>query len=132
MFLDASGLLCILDRREPSHVEAVTYLSASPHGMTHTAVIFELVALAESRGLLRQVVLDFIAGLHANPAVDVFQLNEQDDWDALDLLQSRTDKSWSLCDAVSFNLMQDRGLALTTDHHFEQAGFVRLLTSLTT
>ena len=40
-----------------------------------------------------------------------------------------TDKSWSLCDAISFVLMSDRRdlEALTTDHDFEQAGFVRLL-----
>ena len=41
------------------------------------------------------------------------------------LLQNRPDKNWSLCDAVSFELMSDFGVteALTTDHHFEQAGF---------
>lgn len=34
-----------------------------------------------------------------------------------------------LCDAVSFVLMRMYGEteALTTDHHFEQEGFVRLL-----
>ena len=43
--------------------------------------------------------------------------------------KSRLDKAWSLCDAVSFVLMLRTGEmeALTTDHHFEQAGFVRLL-----
>jgi predicted nucleic acid-binding protein len=35
----------------------------------------------------------------------------------------------SLCDAVSFVLMRARGIleALSTDHHFEQEGFLRLL-----
>ena len=56
---------------------------------------------------------------------DFRQLNEQ----AMRLLTERSDKLWSLCDAVSFVLMKDKGLldALTTDHNFEQAGFVRLL-----
>ncbi|HEX8285139.1 MAG TPA: hypothetical protein VF588_17395 [Pyrinomonadaceae bacterium] len=47
----------------------------------------------------------------------------------MNILRSRPDKGWSLCDAVSMILMQRRGLAdaLTTDHHFEQAGFRRLL-----
>jgi predicted nucleic acid-binding protein len=41
----------------------------------------------------------------------------------------RLDKDYSLCDAVSFLLMRARGLtdALTTDKHFEQEGFRRLL-----
>jgi predicted nucleic acid-binding protein len=45
------------------------------------------------------------------------------------LLRAQPDKNYSLCDAVSFLLMRTRGIqdALTTDHHFEQAGFRRLL-----
>ena len=48
---------------------------------------------------------------------------------SLDLLRARQDKGWSLCDAVSMIVMSQRGLAdaLTTDHHFDQAGFRRLL-----
>ena len=51
--------------------------------------------------------------------------------DALDLLFARTDKTYSLCDAVSFVLMRRRDIftALTTDRHFEQEGFQRLLVS---
>jgi predicted nucleic acid-binding protein len=45
------------------------------------------------------------------------------------LLRARPDKTYSLCDAVSFVLMRERGVAeaLTTDRHFEQEGFRRLL-----
>jgi len=45
------------------------------------------------------------------------------------LLKSRKDKFWSLVDATSFVVMQQLGIqeSLTTDHHFEQAGFIRLL-----
>ena len=48
---------------------------------------------------------------------------------AFALLEARLDKTYSLCDAVSFVLMRQRGLsdALTTDHHFEQEGFRKLL-----
>jgi predicted nucleic acid-binding protein len=49
---------------------------------------------------------------------------------AMTLLEERPDKTYSLCDAVSFLLMRQRGItdALTTDRHFEREGFVRLLT----
>ena len=47
--------------------------------------------------------------------------------EAMKLLQSQLDKSYSVCDAVSFVLMKQRGVvdALTTDHHFDQAGLRR-------
>ena len=47
----------------------------------------------------------------------------------LDLFVNRPDKEWSLTDCISFVVMREHGLteALTADHHFEQAGFVRLL-----
>jgi len=46
-----------------------------------------------------------------------------------DLFAARPDKAWSLTDCVSFVVMQDHDLAdaLTTDHHFTQAGFHALL-----
>ena len=48
---------------------------------------------------------------------------------ALALLQERPDKTYSLCDAVSFMLMRRHDIteALTTDRHFEQEGCRRLL-----
>jgi predicted nucleic acid-binding protein len=41
----------------------------------------------------------------------------------------RPDKEWSLTDCISFVVMNERGItdALTSDHHFEQAGFQILL-----
>jgi hypothetical protein len=41
------------------------------------------------------------------------------------------DKAWGLVDCVSFLVMKDRGIveAFTSDVHFEQAGFTRLLSS---
>jgi predicted nucleic acid-binding protein len=47
----------------------------------------------------------------------------------LRLFSRREDKEWSLTDCTSFVIMQEEGLteALTTDHHFEQAGFAVLL-----
>lgn len=46
-----------------------------------------------------------------------------------DLHARRRDKEWSLTDCTSFVVMNQRGieLALTSDHHFEQAGFRVLL-----
>ena len=43
---------------------------------------------------------------------------------AVKLYESRPDKSWSLTDCFSFVVMEQRQVtcALSTDHHFQQAG----------
>lgn len=48
---------------------------------------------------------------------------------ALELFSNRPDKEWGLIDWMSFVVMKQRSLtdALTTDEHFEQAGFQALL-----
>jgi hypothetical protein len=47
----------------------------------------------------------------------------------LGLYGRRLDKEWSLADCIAFVVMKDEGItdALTTDRHFEQAGFKVLL-----
>ncbi len=49
--------------------------------------------------------------------------------EAWQLLKNRPDKNWSLVDATSFVIMKQWNLtlALTTDHHFTQAGFIKIL-----
>ena len=131
MLLDTSGLLCFHHRGEPQHAEAVQFFQAAPLRLTHNYVLAEFVALSLARGLPRQAALAFVADLQDNTAVQIIYVNEALHRAAVAHLQQRPDKSWSLCDAVSFLLMSQHGIleALTTDHHFEQAGFVRLLKS---
>ncbi len=129
MLLDTSGLLCFHHAAEPQHEEAVTFFHAAPARITHSYVLAELVALAIARDLPRRATWAFVAELQDNPLVQVVYVDEPLHREALELLQQRLDKRWTLCDAVSFLLMRQQGIieALTTDAHFEQAGFVRLL-----
>ncbi|HEX8230861.1 MAG TPA: hypothetical protein VF826_16315 [Chloroflexia bacterium] len=61
--------------------------------------------------------------------VEIVHIDKALDEQAWELLSKRPDKDWSLVDCSSFVVMRQRGIqeALTTDHHFEQAGFTRLL-----
>ena len=45
------------------------------------------------------------------------------------LFLDRPDKNWSLTDCISFLVMEDRKVrrAFTSDHHFIQAGFDKLM-----
>jgi len=70
-----------------------------------------------------------VDSLNKTPEIEVVWVSRDLHERAMQLLTERNDKSWSLCDAVSFVVMSDQNTreALTMDHNFEQAGFVRLL-----
>ena len=70
-----------------------------------------------------------MVGLLENLTIRVVWVDEALHGLAVSFLQARLDKSYSLCDAVSFLLMRQWSItqALTTDHHFEQEGFERML-----
>ncbi|NDJ20011.1 PIN domain-containing protein [Myxacorys almedinensis] len=134
MLLDTSGLLCYIHQNEPQHQESVQLLnSASKRSLTHSYVLAELIALALIRRFPRHAVLTFVMDLLDNPDIETIWVDEQLHREAMKLLIDRQDKTYSLCDAVSFVVMRQRGMtdALTTDRHFEQEGFVRLLQSAT-
>lgn len=61
--------------------------------------------------------------------IEIVRIDEALEREAWQLWESRPDKTWSFVDCSSFIVMQREGLteAVTADHHFEQAGFVRLL-----
>jgi predicted nucleic acid-binding protein len=129
MLLDTSGLLCLHNRAELLHVDARTLYHAAYTRMTHSYVLAEFVALAQARRLPRMAVLTFVRDLVENPDIDTVWIDEALHREAIALLMARPDKTYSLCDAVSFVLMRQRHVteALTTDRHFEQEGFQRLL-----
>ena len=97
--------------------------------VTTNYILSELIVLLSSRGRQRLVVLNFIETIRSDDWVEILHIDKTLDQKAWQFLAKRLDKKWSLVDAVSFIVMQERALteALTADHHFEQAGFVRLL-----
>ena len=129
MLLDTSGLFCLLHRDEQQHQAAHTLYSASPTRLTHNYVLDELIPLAQTRGAPRPATLSFSEQLLTDAKREIVWVDETFHRRALDLLVARADKRYSLCDAVSFVLMRASGEteALTTDRHFEQEGFARLL-----
>ena len=131
LLLDTSGLLCYVHRAESQHQQAVQILDTASHSLTHSYVLAEFVALALIRRFSRLATLTFVSDLLENPDIEVVWVDELLHRKAVELLMARQDKTYSLCDAVSFVLMRQHGIieALTTDRHFEQEGFQRLLPS---
>ena len=67
--------------------------------------------------------------LIANPDIQTVWPDETLVSEGLSLLLARQGRGYSLCDAVSFVLMRARNVdqALSTDKHFDDEGFQRLL-----
>jgi uncharacterized protein len=129
MLIDTSGLLCLHHKAEPFHGQACAAYASARRRLTHGYVLAEFLALVNARRLPRAPALAFLADLLDNPDIETVWVGEPLHREAMSLLQARRDKSYSLCDAVSFVLMRGNRMdeALTTDRHFEQEGFRRLL-----
>jgi uncharacterized protein len=129
-FIDTSFVQALFNRTDQYHAIASRWsarVRTASQLWTTGAVLLEIgSALAY---INRPGAADFIRKAYRTPNLQVVPADDSMLNRALDLFANRTDKQWSLTDCMSFVVMQDQGLheALTTDHHFEQAGFVSLL-----
>jgi predicted nucleic acid-binding protein len=129
IFVDTSFLLAVLNPRDTlySRAQAWAALIAEPLLVTEY-VVWEMVnslSLPVDRP-------------KAHLAVQEIQTAPDWEWvpasnplfvAGMQLHRERGDKSWSLTDCISFQVMQQRNIrrALTYDHHFEQTGYEALL-----
>lgn len=125
VLLDASFWIALRDPREPWHSRArqatVELLK------NRTLFVFTTLILAEthahfsrSRAISAQVLDD----AERNPTLHWEPITRADESEAVRLLREHRDKSYSLCDAISFTLMRRLELnrAATLDEHFRQFG----------
>ena len=134
LFVDTSGWASFFIQDQPHSRQTVQQLSLARTQnhqiITTNYIIAELVALLDSP--LRQPrnrVFEIINTIKSRPYIQILHISESIDNSAWELCQKRPDKPWSLVDCSSFIIMQQLNIqnALTTDRHFEQAGFIRLL-----
>ncbi|MGM3306969.1 type II toxin-antitoxin system VapC family toxin [Anabaena sp. WFMT] len=111
MLLDTSGLLCFLHQDEAQHKTAIGLISNyNGRFITHNYVLAELIALALVRRFPRSTVLMYSLELMENPNVEMIWVDEILHREAMDLLLVRQNKTYSLCDAISFVLMRKKGI----------------------
>ncbi len=134
MFVDTSGWGNLYIPTENYHSQAVQCFQQARQQrqtlITTNYIITELVALLNSPlQVSRPRVFEIVDSIKAASFVQVIHISSEMDFSAWELCKSRADKTWSLVDCSSFIVMQQLNIrkALTTDRHFEQAGFIRLL-----
>ena len=134
IFADTSGWGHLFDATQARHLAAANiYHEARQQKrmfVTTNYILTELVALMLTPlHLPHQTIVACIDGLKASSSLRIVQIDANIDAQAWRLFKERPDKAWSLVDCASFVVMRQLGIAdaLTTDRHFEQAGFVQLL-----
>ncbi|MBN1395038.1 MAG: type II toxin-antitoxin system VapC family toxin [Pirellulales bacterium] len=133
VFVDSSGWIALLNADDRWHSRALEefrqvlkagcpvfttdwVFAESGNGLARTSARLKLPAAVEK--------------FSASPTARLVRTDGGLFRDALDLYARATDKSWGLVDCASFVVMRRMHIldAFTTDRHFEQAGFRRLLT----
>jgi hypothetical protein len=130
LFLDTAFVLALLNRRDRHHVAArrlFRLLSTADEVWTTEAVLIEIGnSLARFH---RGEAVTFIRSCYRAPNMQVVDVDRPLFQRAIALYAERSDKSWGLTDCLSFVVMREQRLtdALTSDVHFEQAGYRILL-----
>ena len=136
-FADASFWIALSSLRDQYHSQAIAWHSmvmrTESKIVTTEAVLWEwLNALANAT--TRVIAAEGYRRAHADGRIEVVPFGPELNDAAIELYRSRADKVWSLTDCLSFAVMERHRLreALTTDHHFEQAGLKAMMVSLPT
>ena len=132
VFIDSAAWIALLHNADSLHKQTVgiyrKLVADGCHFLTTSFVLVE-VANALSSKSRRHLAIELEQRVHSS-AICEFVWIDQDLYErSWSLFRERLDKNWSLVDCSSFVIMQSRQIsnALTADHHFEQAGFSRLI-----
>lgn len=126
---DAALFIAVLNRRDRFHSWASNYYGETRDGLVVPFPVLLEVGNYFGESASRSQVIDFLRRIQEDPRVDCVPLNEVLLRAGMDFYAARPDKEWGLTDCISFVLMNKMGIneAVTTDHHFEQAGFTIMM-----
>jgi predicted nucleic acid-binding protein len=131
-FVDTVCWIALLNKDDELHMVADSeykrLMNSGVRFVTTSAVLNE-TANSLSRPQFRAAVVEFYRRLQTSFRIEIVFVNEYLWNKGWKLYEERLDKSWSLTDCFSFVVMQEREIkeTLSTDRHFEQAGFRAIL-----
>lgn len=132
VFVDSTAWIALLHSRDELHDRAISdygrLIKEARPLVTSSLVLMEVANTLRAPGH-RRLVLELEQRCRNSRIGEVVWVDEAMYQAGWELFRQRPDKAWSLVDCTSFVLMRERNIeeALTADHHFEQAGFKKLL-----
>jgi len=127
VFADTGYWIALVNPRDQIHAKAVsvTQQLSSARIFTSEMVLAEVLNSFSDAGPLRQAVGSMVQKLRGNRDVVIVPQTSEQFESALRRYKQAADRSWSLTDCASFQVMAAEQIraALTHDQHFAQAGF---------
>ncbi|MEC4817830.1 MAG: PIN domain-containing protein [Scytonema sp. PMC 1069.18] len=132
VFVDTAAWIALANADDELHPRANQIMSdllTQKTRLVTTEFVLLEVADALAAPHLRVTTIQFIHRLRQAPILRIVTLSEDLLADGWTLYSQRLDKDWGLTDCISFIVMLSEQItqAFTSDRHFEQAGFVKLL-----
>ena len=125
---DSSAVLALLDSDDADHAEAVRIARELAEDRRPSFVTNYIEAEAHAL-LLRKLGRLIARSWLFSGGLPVLRVLPQEEERARSLLAQRADKDWSLCDAISFAVIETRAVAtaFSFDRHFLQHGRCEVL-----
>jgi len=132
IFVDTAAWIALLNTSDALHQPAkqvMNQLQQQKAFLVTTEFVLLEVADALSAPAIRTKTVAFINGLRQLNILQIIPVSQALFAAGWQLYSQRPDKEWGLTDCTSFVVMMQEQIALafTSDHHFQQAGFVKLL-----
>lgn len=132
VFVDTSAWLALMNVDDNFHEQAKqvkTQLKQDKSSLVTSDFVLLEVADALSSPFIRSRTIRFITRLRKAQDLLIIPISQSLFNEGWELYCQRLDKEWGLTDCTSFVIMRQQGMikAFTSDKHFEQAGFIRLL-----
>ena len=132
---DTSAFVALGNADDDLHEQAVQVsdvLARQNARILTTSAVLTEVANTFSHSGWRPIALQLVQSLRQSVEIGAARVIHVDEalWvRGWDLFTERADKHWGLTDCISFVVMQEQSIAraFTSDRHFEQAGFERLM-----
>jgi predicted nucleic acid-binding protein len=125
VFGDTFFFLASINARDRGHAQVSHYVRNNRFRIVTTYWVMAEVGSGFAKSSKRNALPETIEWFSRSDQDVILPLSQAQFDAGLTIYQNHEDKTWSLTDCISFAVMREHGItvALTADHHFEQAGF---------